>query len=51
MTAKTETKREALEEMAQAYTALDDMHKGMLLGWAAALKMMAGSDDDGKKSA
>lgn len=50
MTAKVETKREALEEMAQAYTALDDMRKGMLLGWAAALKMMA-SSDEGKKNA
>lgn len=39
-----------LLEMAQTYTVLDDMHKGMLLGWAAALKMMADSDD-GKKSA
>ena len=45
-----EKKLESATELAELYSKLDDMHKGMLLGWAAALKMMA-DGDDGKKSA
>ena len=38
-------KEENIRKIAELYQNMDDIHRGMLLGWAAALKMMANDDD------
>ncbi|MGI6183748.1 MAG: hypothetical protein ACOYIH_06540 [Candidatus Fimadaptatus sp.] len=41
----------SITELAELYNKLDAMGKGMLLGWAAALKMVADMPNDSNKTA
>lgn len=44
-------KLKSVIELAELYNKLDEMGKGMLLGWAAALKMVADMPNNSNKTA
>lgn len=47
----TEKKEENLRKVAELYQQMDDMHRGMLIGWACALKARLPEGGQDEKSA
>lgn len=46
-----EKKEESIRKIAELYQQMDDMHRGMLIGWACALKARLPEGGQDEKSA